>query len=129
MQKFSKYLPFALFAAFLMLGLSAFFQSKPTAKDARVYKAVQQYSPYYLEKRFGGLEIRNKTDPEFKEKPDNMTLFKEFEHLEYKWGKKHLRLEGMTLLILDDNGTVQSKLPLKDKKELDFVRHYYGVKS
>jgi len=128
MQKFSKYLPFALFAAFLMLGLAAFFQSKPAAKNARVYKAVQQYSPYYLEKRFGGLEIRSKTDPEFKEKPDNMTLFKEFEHLEYTWGKKHLRLEGMTLLIRDSNGTVLRKLPLKEKKELDFVERYYGVK-
>ncbi len=128
MQKFSKYLPFALFAAFLMLGLTAFFQSKPAPKNERVYKAVQHYSPYYLEKRFGGLEIRSKTDPEFKEKPDNMSLFKEFEHLEYTWGKKHLSLDGMTLLIKDDNGTVVGKLPLKEKKELEFVQRYYGVK-
>ena len=129
MQKFSKYLPFAFFLLFLMLGLSAFFLSKPTAKNARVYEAVRHYSPYYLEKRFGGLEIRSKSDPKFKEKPDNMHLFKAFEHLEYIWGQKHLSLEGMTLLIKDDNGTVEQRLPLKEKQELEFVMHYYGVQQ
>jgi phosphopantetheinyl transferase (holo-ACP synthase) len=127
MQKFSKYLPIALFAGFLVLGLSALIESKPSSKNERVYKFVQQYSPYYLEKRFGGLEIRSKKSEAFKEKPNNMTLFKEFERLERDWGKKHLKLQGDILLVVDENGTTKAKLPLQSKQELQFVQHYYGV--
>jgi len=82
MNSLRKYLPFALLLGFLVFGLNTFFQSRPSHKNARVYKTVQRYSPYYLDKRFGGLEILNKEDPEFKEKPNNMTLFKVFERLE-----------------------------------------------
>jgi len=127
MSSMKKYLPVALFLAFLVFGLDAFFQSKPPAKNERVYKTVQQYSPYYLEKRFGGLEIRSKEDEEFKEKPNNMTLFKEFARLEKAWGQKHMKLENNTLFITDNNGTEVAKLPLQNKKELDFVHSYYGL--
>jgi len=127
MNAFKKYLPIALFLAFLVFGLDAFFQSKPAAKNERVYKAVQKYSPYYLEKRFGGLEILSKEDKEFKEKPNNMTLFKEFAHLEKKWAEKHMKLDNNTLVILDNNGTEVEKLSLQNKEELDFVHSYYGL--
>jgi len=127
MNSLRKYLPFALLLGFLAFGLSAFFQSRPSHKNARVYKTVQQYSPYYLDKRFGGLQIMNKEDPEFKEKPNNMTLFKEFERLEKKWGKKHMKLDGSTLYISDNNGTEVAKLSLQNKEEIDFVHNYYGL--
>jgi len=127
MQKFNKYLLPALFLAFLVFGLAAFMESKPSHKNARVYKTVQQYSPYYLDKRFGGLQIMNKEDPEFKEKPNNMTLFKEFERLERAWGKTHLRLENNQLIILDNNGSKQATLPLQSQEEVEFVHRYYGV--
>ena len=127
MNSMKKYLPFALFLGFLIFGLSAFFQSKPAAKNERVYRTVQQYSPYYLEKRFGGLEILNKEDKEFKEKPNNMTFFKEFARLEKEWAKKHMRLDSNTLVILDNNGTEVAKLSLQNKEELDFVHSYYGL--
>lgn len=127
MQKFSKYLLPALMVGFFLFGLSAFLQSKPSHKNARIYKAVQHYSPYYLEKRFGGLEIRSKIDPDFKEKPDNITLFKEFERLERLWGQKHLTVKNNTLHITDDNGTLHT-LPLQNKEELHFIEAYYGVK-
>jgi len=127
MNSLRKYLPFALLLGFLVFGLDAFFQSRPSHKNARVYKTVQQYSPYYLDKRFGGLEILNKEDPEFKEKPNNMTLFKEFERLEKEWGETHLKLKGNTLFISDNNGTEVGKLPLQTKDELDFVHSYYGL--
>lgn len=127
MGSLKKYLPLALLLGFLVFGLDAFFQSRPSHKNARIYKSVQKYSPYYLEKRFGGLEIVNKEDPEFKEKPNNMTLFKEFERLEKKWGKTHLKLNGNTLFIFDNNGTKVEKLPLQTKDELDFVHSYYGL--
>ncbi len=127
MNSYKKYLPIALFMGFLVFGLSAFLQSKPSSKNERVYKSVQQYSPYYLDKRFGGLQIMNKNDPEFKETPNNMTLFKEFERLEKEWGKKHMKLDGSTLHIFDNNDTEVAKISLQNKEESDFVHKYYGL--
>ncbi len=127
MQRFSKYLLPALFLGFLLVGLAAFIQSKPSHKNARVYKIVQHYSPYYLDKRFGGLQIMSKEDPEFKEKPNNMTLFHEFERLEKAWGKTHLKLTNNQLIILDNNGSQQAVVPLEKQDEIDFVHRYYGV--
>jgi len=127
MASFKKYLPIALIIGFILFGLDAFFQSKPSSKNKRVYKTVQKYSPYYLDKRFGGLQIMNKEDPEFKEKPNNMTLFKEFERLEKEWGKKHLKIENSQLVINDNNGSQLSTLFLQTKEELDFAHNYYGI--
>ena len=127
MTPFKKYLPIALLLGFLMFGISAFMQSKPSDKNERVYKTVQKFSPYYLDKRFGGLQIMNREDTEFKEKPNNMTLFKEFERLEKEWGKKHLSIKNNTLLIVDNNGTLVHKLMLNSKDELDFVHIFYGI--
>ena len=128
MTSLNKYLPIALALGFLLFALDAFFQARPEPKNERVYKAVQKYSPYYLDKRFGGLEILNKEDEEFKEKPTNSTFFKEFQRLEKKWGEEHMKLEGNTLVIADNNGTEVAKLSLQNKEELDFVHSYYGLK-
>ncbi len=127
MNKIRKYLPFALFLGFFIFGLNAFLESKPSSKNARVYKTVQEYSPFYIDKRFGGLQIMSKEDSSFKEKPNNMTFFKEFERLEKEWGKKHLKLDNNTLLILDNSGKTKSTLPLNSRDEIEFVHHYYGV--
>jgi hypothetical protein len=127
MTSLKKYLPIALVLGFILFGLDAFFQSKPSNKNKRVYQAVQKYSPYYLDKRFGGLQIMSKEDTEFKIKPNNMTLFKEFERLEQKWGKNHLKIENGQLVITDNNGSQLSTLSLQNKEEIDFVHHYYGI--
>ncbi len=127
MGSFKKYLPIALLLGFLLFGLDAFMQSKPSHKNARVYKTVQKYSPYYLDKRFGGLQIMHKSDPEFKEKPNNMTLFKEFERLEKEWAKKHMKRNKNTVIINDENGTKIAEFSLQNKEELDFVKNYYGL--
>ncbi len=127
MSNLRKYLPIALLIGFILFGLSAFFQSKPSTKNKRIYKVVQKYSPYYMDKRFGGLTILNKEDSEFKEKPNNMTLFKEFERLEKEWGKKHLSIKNNTLIIVDNNDTQLLALPLKNKEELGFIHSYYSV--
>jgi len=127
MKQWNRYLPIALFLGFLLVALVAFFQSKPTTKNARIYQAVQHYSPYYLDKRLGGLTILSREDETFKEKPANMTLYKELERLERNWGKSHLRIEGDTLLILDDNASIKARIPLKTDEERQFVHHYYGV--
>ena len=127
MQPLRKYLPFALFAAFFGLAILALMSSKPSPKNERIYKAVQKYSPYYLEKRLGGLTIKSKVDEKFKEKPTNMTIFKEFARLERTWGKQHLTVESNMLIIRDNNGTTQTSIPLKSDKELTFIHSYYEV--
>ncbi|MFT7823476.1 MAG: hypothetical protein ABXS92_01820 [Sulfurimonas sp.] len=127
MKSVNKYLPFALGLAFLILGISAFFESRPSAKNERVYSTVKAYSPYYMEQRFGGIQIMSKEDPDFKEKPSNMDLFKRLETLEKGWGQKHLKIEKGSLFILDDNGSTLSSLPLLSEEEYTFIQRYYGV--
>jgi hypothetical protein len=127
MKSIKKFLPVAIILGFFLLGLNAFFQSKPSEKNERVYKAVQTFSPYYLERRFGGLQILSKEDSTFKEKPTNATLFKEFSRLEKEWGEKHLKIENNALLIVDNNGTQLSILPLQSTEELHFIHSYYGI--
>lgn len=127
MDSIKKYLPLALLLGFLALGISAFIQSKPSQKNERVYKTVKQYSPYYTDQRFGGIQIMSKEDADFKEKPSNMTLFKRLDELEKAWGQKHLRLENNILIILDNNGTQQATLPLNTQEEADFTQKFYGI--
>ena len=127
MRPFSKYLPFAVAATFFIIGLNAFLQSRPPHKNARIYNEVRRYSPYYLQKRFGGLEIVSRTDPDFKEKPDNFRLYGELARLEKAWANTHLKRHGDTLLILDDNGSVRKRIVLRTDDEKRFVKTYYGV--
>ncbi len=127
MNRLKKYLPIALAIGFFVFGLSAFLESKPSHKNARIYQNVQKYSPYYLNKRFGGIEILSKTDTEFKRKPTNMELFKEFELLERTWAKSHLKIENSTLIIVDNNQTKLFSLPIKSDKELKFLKSYYKI--
>ena len=127
MNKFSKYLPIALFLGFLFVGLTTFFASRPTHKNARVYKIVKEYSPYYIEKTLSGLRIRNKKDKEYKEEPTNAEFFTRYEYLEKSWGQKHLNLTGNTLHITDGNKELKS-IELKNQDEVNFVKNYYGVK-
>ena len=127
MKSINKFLPIAIILGFFLFGLNAFFNSKPSPKNARVYKTVQTYSPYYLERRFGGLQIMSKEDSEFKEKPTNATLFTEFAHLEKAWAQTHLLIENNILIIRDNNGTNLSTLLLKTPDELAFIHSYYGI--
>ena len=122
-----KYLPIALFLGFIFIGFLAFLDGRPSHKNARIYKTVQSYSPYYLDKRFGGLQIMNKEDDTFKEKPNNKTLFKEFEQLEKQWAKKHLSIKKNHLVIVDNNGTILKKLPIQNQNEITFIHNYYGI--
>ena len=127
MKKFSKYLPIALFLGFLFVGLTTFFASRPTQKNARVYKIVKQYSPYYIEKTLSGLRIRSKKDKEYKEEPTNAEFFTRYEFLEKDWGLKHLKLTDKTLHITDKSKEIKA-IELKNDDEVNFVKSYYGVK-
>ncbi|RUM74779.1 MAG: hypothetical protein DSZ11_03420 [Sulfurovum sp.] len=120
------YLVIALGLGFAFLAINAFIASKPVSK-APIYKSIEKYSPYYLEKRFGGLEILSKSDPEFKEKPNNMEVFHRMEFLEKEWGQKHLKMVSNELIISDDNGTELVKLPISHKEDSAFIHRYYGI--
>ena len=69
----------------------------------------------------------SKEDPEFKENPDNMALFKRLDDLEKAWAQKHLKVEKNTLIILDNNGTQLSTLPLNTQEEINFTHMFYGI--
>jgi len=119
------YLVLALGVGFLLLAFTAYQNSKPTPK-APIYKEIRRYSPYYLDKRFGGLEILNREDKEFKEKPNNMEIFHRFEQLERDWGKKHLQIDKNSLKIIDKNLTIKT-IPLTSEKDIEFIHKYYGI--
>jgi hypothetical protein len=131
MEKFliimRKYLIWAMAAGFLLIGITAFLESQPEAKNKRVYQEVIKYSPYYIDKRVGGLNIKSREDEDFKEKPDNIQVFHRLDELEKAWGKTHLKLENSQLVILDDNGTTLSTFPLQSQDEIDFVHRFYGI--
>ena len=61
-----KYLFMAIGLALILMSVIAFQEGKPTPK-APIYQEIQKYSPYYLDKRFGGLQIMSKIDKDFKE--------------------------------------------------------------
>ncbi|RLA76300.1 MAG: hypothetical protein DRG30_03165 [Epsilonproteobacteria bacterium] len=122
-----KYLIWALAIGFLAIGLTALIRSQPETKNARVYREIIKYSPYYIDKRVGGLNIKSREDEEFKEKPDNIQLFHRLDELEKSWGKTHLKLKNSQLLILDNNGSTLTTFPLENQDEIDFVHRFYGV--
>jgi len=127
MNKYGKYLVWALGLSFLLLGINAFLQSRPEAKNERVYREIKKYSPYYLDKRVTGLDIKSREDRSFKESPSSMELFHELDRLEKTWGKKHLKLQKNMLTVLDKNGTIRAGIELKNRDEIDFVHRFYGI--
>ncbi|MDQ1325913.1 MAG: hypothetical protein QG564_1037 [Campylobacterota bacterium] len=127
MSNFKNYL-FALLAiGFIAIAVSAYLESQPEQKNKRIYEEIKKYSPYYIDKRFGGLQILSKTDKDFKEKPSNMEIFRQLDALEKRWGKSHLRIENSKLHILDDNNTGIATIPLQNQEEFHFIQQFYGV--
>ncbi len=115
----------ALAVVFFLLGFNVYNSAKPTSK-APIYKEIKKYSPYYLEKRFGGLEILSRDDKEFKEKPDNIKVFHRLEALEKEWGKNHLKIENGNLIIYDNNNTIDT-IPIKTSIDREFLKNFYGI--
>jgi len=122
----NKYLPLALMLGFFLISFSAYVNSKGDDK-ARIYKEITSYSPYYFEKSLSGLVIKSKEDKEFKEKPSNMQVFHEMDRLQKEWGRKHLKIENNNLIIFDKDESIK-KIHIKDKKDLNFLHSFYGLK-
>jgi len=120
------YLFIALTLGLSFMAFMAFQQAKPTHKEP-IYKEIQKFSPYYIDKRFGGLQIMSREESEFKEKPTNMEVFHRLEFLEKEWGKKHLSIKENQLLIKDNQGKESHQIPIKTDREKLFIHNYYGI--
>ena len=120
------YLFIALTLGLTFFAFMAFQKAKPSTK-APIYKEIQKYSPYYLDKRFGGLQIMSREDEEFKEKPLNMEIFHRFESLEKEWGKTHLAIKTNQVLIFDNNHNEIKRIPLNTSENTQFIHHFYGI--
>jgi hypothetical protein len=123
-----KYIFLIVTIALSSMAFMAFQQAKPTPK-APIYKEVQQYSPYYIDKRFGGLQLMSKEESTFKEKPSNMEVFHRLEFLEKAWAKKHLKMLDKALVISDNNGTEIARINIKTPKDEQFINSFYGIKK
>jgi len=120
------YLFIALTIGMTLMTIIAFQQARPTPKSP-IYKEIQNHSPYYIDKRFGGLQIMSKEDKEFKEKPSNMELFYRLEFLEKEWAKKHLKVVKNQIIITDSNGTQSAKITISTTEDQKFIHSFYGI--
>ncbi len=120
------YLFFALTLGLSFMAFMAFQEAKPTPKTP-IYKEIQKYSPYYIDKRFGGLQIMSKQDKEFKEKPNNMEIFHRLEFLEKSWGERHLKITNTLLEIREDNRSDPIIIPINSNEDREFLHRFYGI--
>lgn len=122
----SNLLLLGFFLGFIIIGGLAMKDSMPQDKDKRVYAAMKPYMPYELEKRIGGFYIVTKMTGD-KEKPPATEVMIRLDELEKEWGKTHLKLEGQTLVILDNKSKVVKKLELNDHLEVKWVKEFFGI--
>jgi hypothetical protein len=122
-----KYLFWALGAGFIFLGFTAYLESIPEEKSSRIYGEIKKYSPYYIDKRFGGLQIMSKDDKEFKEKPTNIQVFHRLDELEKGWGREHIKLSNSSISIVDENGTTIANIAIESEEEIAFIHKFYGI--
>ena len=50
------------------------------------------------------------------------------DELQKEWGKKHLKLQGDTVVILNDTGVEITKIALKNPKEKAWIQKFYNIK-
>ncbi len=122
---FSKKTVYILMAVFAFLSISALIVNMPEAKDKKVIEKISPYFPYEITKTLGGLDLRDKRTGE-RLKLDNAKVFLAYDHYLKEWGKTHLRREGDTLVILDDQGNKVDTMKL-DAKDLAFVKRFFNL--
>ena len=103
-----------LIVIFFIVGFIGFKGALPENKNHRVYTILQEYFPYTLEKRTGGLAIIYKDGRE-KEKPSNAEIF----HITDK-------LENNVLIILDKDKKELRKLEL-NAEEIVWIKSFFGI--
>ncbi len=112
---------------FFVLGFKALQDAQPEHKNKRVYKILQTYSPYYLEKRVGGFQIMMKGSKK-KEKPPINEVFARLDQLEKGWGKDALSLVENELTVKDKDGKTLGKIKLENKEEILWVKTFFEIK-
>ncbi|AXH14060.1 hypothetical protein [Malaciobacter mytili] len=117
----------AFFIIFMFLSIFALKESMPSYKNKRVYTILENYIPYIIEKRAGGLSIVDKTTG-VKEKPPAKQVFLRLEQLEKMWGKEFLKLDKNILIIYNKDKKEVTKITLKTDEELNWVREYFQLK-
>ncbi len=115
-----------MLAAFIFMSLALFFENMPAPKNKRVYEQILPYFPYQIKKELGGIDILNKKTGKDMD-IDNAKVYVVFDQLLQKWGKKHLRLAGRYLIVLDDNGNPIGKIELKSEEEAQWVKKFFGI--
>lgn len=115
----------SLLFAFLAMGIISMKRAIPEAKEQRIYKAIEVYSPYQLEKRMGGLTIVNLMTNE-KEKPSAAEVLHRKDELDKKWAKTHLSIVNNDVVIKKDNNTTV-KIFMQTQKEKSFVKSFFGI--
>ncbi len=113
-------------AAFLILGFVSMQRAMPDAKSDRIYKAIEVYSPYKLEKRMGGLTIVDSRDGR-KEKPSAADVLLRLDELDEVWGKKHLKIENDAVVVFGDNNQSIVKIHIQTPQEKAWVKKFYGI--
>ncbi len=126
MNRFSKYLGPALGLAFFLIAFVTLMQSQPEKRDRYVYTQLKPYIPYRIEKKMSGLRIRDTRTGE-KIEPANTEVYHVLDRLEKQWGKRHLRLEGMQLIVRDDKNATLATIPLQNEKQRAWVRHFFSI--
>lgn len=124
-MKNSKYFILAFIVIVFIVGFIGFKDSLPQNKNERVYAILQEYLPYTLEKRFGGLSIVYK-DGKQKEKPSNAEIFHITDKLDKQWGKEYLKLENNILVVLDREKKEIKRVDL-NQDELKWVKEFFGI--
>jgi hypothetical protein len=126
MSIFNKLLPIALGLGFLSLAFFAYINGQPQDRNHRVYQELKAYIPYKIEKKIGGLRIRNtKTDEKLE--PSNAEVYTVLDNLEKDWGEKYLRLEENTLIVVDDENKTIRSIDLKTPDELNYIHNFFGL--
>ncbi len=123
---FSKRLLWGFAIVFLFLSVVALVTNMPEKKSKRVYSEILETFPYEIRKEFGGLDIIDKRTGKDLDVA-NSKVFVAFDELLKKWGKTHIKLEGKTVYVLDDDKKVVKKIVLKNQEELHFVKEFFGL--
>ncbi len=126
MQKYSKYLGIALGLGFFLIAFVTLINAQPQKRDRAVYNQLKPYIPYKIEKKMSGLFIRD-TITQKKIEPKNAEVYNVLDNLEKDWGEKHLRREGETLIVVDDQNKTLKTIPLNTPSAKSYVHDFFGL--
>ncbi len=118
---FSKKLIIVLAFLALFLSITSLLLNMPAKKDKALMQAINPYLPFKITKTLGGLDIINNGKRMHLE---NAKVYTTYDKLLKKWGKKHLFLQGSTLIIVNDSNKTLKSIKL-NPKQVAFVHRFF----